>query len=158
MSEEENINDRMADFLDDEEIEEIIIEEKETRDLSDYRSASREELVGAIGRSVDAKEIVIPIDHVKKIALRIWMRELSVNEILMELESFYKQDKKTGEIIPQFRKYYAAMFNKIVERTEPPMVWKNAKKLGEKFLYIIFEHFPNPLKISQKLSEDEQKN
>lgn len=152
------------DFLGTDVSEEKPVEKEEEIDYSDWESASLKELAGALGRKLDEDnrpiptEIVIPIDPVKRTVFRMWLKELSVNELLIELENFYKVDKKSGDAKPQLRQFYSSMYNKMVERSEPPLAWKNARRLGEKFLAILYKHFPNPLTLSKGLSEEEEKN
>lgn len=154
---EKQDEEEITDELDDEpEPEEEVI------DYSNWNLASLKQ-AEAVFRIVDTpEEVIVPIDFEKKLFIKLYIRELPIDEQLRLLETFMTFDKKTGNAKLQWLPYYRSIYPKMVKKTEPPITWKQARFYNKKFMAILLEHLPNPMEMTGEeisgISEKDQKN
>ena len=137
-------------------------DEKEEIDYSQWKVASLGEAEAILRNTDMLEEHIVPIDHKNELVIKLYVRELPVNEQLRLLETFMTFDKKTGDAKLKWLPYYAEIYTKMVKKTEPPITWKQARFYNKIFMRILMKYLPNPMEMTgddvSGISDMERKN
>lgn len=144
------------DFLEKEE------EEEEEIDFSNWKVASLDEAEAILRNKDTLEEEIVPIDFENELVIKLYIKELPVNEQLRLLETFMTFDKKTGDAKLKWLPYYAAVYTKMVKKTEPHITWKQARFYNKIFMRILMKYLPNPMEMTgddvSGIPEQQRKN
>ena len=139
------------------------IQKSEEEDYSEYDIVNTDQMHELLSIPSEPIMHIVPLDHKRKLAMKFWVREATIDEQLRLLEVFFAFDQKSGEAKMKWLPYYREAYRKMVKRSEPTLTWKEAhRRYGAKFMQIVMKIIPSPFTLSDGnvggVTEKEEKN
>jgi len=117
-------------------------------DFSDWEEASGKE-AEALKASSAAVIVKVPIDFENKKFITLYINDMTINDQLGLMEQFLSFDDK-GKMTLNMRKFYKAAWTKTVQKSSPPIKWKDVKYYKKAFYPYLKKILPNPFEMAEK--------
>lgn len=129
-----------------------------------YILATSKQIEEYLNVSEEPNPITLVLDKKKKIVVRLYVKEGTVIETQILMESFvgFGKKKKESEVKFRLAAYYREAWKKWVKRTEPKMRYKDIKYFHHDFNSVLGAIFPSPFDLFKEgsvgIEEEEEKN